>query len=227
MTAPPTLRGDRDDGADATERRGGDKPPARPNEPEQHRYQARSCKPEFWATSTNGSDEPDDVPILLGTTRSDTSPESARARLASTDPGRPCRGGRTVRRPVQERLGGAQDLRVDGLAELNRAFARSRQNAAAEKDEALRRAAEPVRVDAETLAVSQSRGSVPCGHGCGSVSPPTLCMWPKQRSVQGPRSRPKFGARLMEDAMLPALQRNKEQAVDELDKLLAEMDGMG
>src|SRR5574337_885107 len=120
-------------------------------------------------------------------------------------------------------------VHVRGLRELNRAFAHADSKLKREKTDALRRAAEPVRRDAELLArlritnigVEWSRMRV-------GVTQRAVYVAPKQRGVRsraGQRfRRPNLAPLLMDDAMEPALDHNAGDVVRELEGVLADME---
>ena len=127
-------------------------------------------------------------------------------------------------------------IAVRGLRELTRTF----NNAPADvkrayKDE-LRTVAEPVRMDAEQLAVSTIRKVGPDWSKMKTgVTTRLVYVAPKQRGAGGrgpsPRRRPKFGTLLMDRAMQPALDRRRpgiEQDFDQmLDRLVVKWDRDG
>lgn len=114
---------------------------------------------------------------------------------------------------------------MKGLRELNRAFARADRTLKQEKDDTLRAAAEPVRADAERLAVQQiSRIGMEWSRMRVGVTQRAVYVAPATRSTRvRSRKRPKFGTRLMEEAMVPALDRNRGQVVEKIDGLLRDV----
>lgn len=118
----------------------------------------------------------------------------------------------------------ADTIRVQGLRELNRAFARADRTVRNDKNKKLREAAEPVRRGAEVLAEGRitNIGEVWPRMRVG-VTQSSVYVAPRTRNRGGPK-RPRFGTRLVEDAMIPSLNSNREQAVRRLDELLAEME---
>jgi hypothetical protein len=119
----------------------------------------------------------------------------------------------------------AQAVSVKGLRELNRAFARADKKLKTEKNDALKSAAEPVRQEAELLAsVSISRIGIPWSRMRVGVTQRVVYVAPKQRGVTARGNarmrRPKFGTRLMDEAMQPALDNNRQQVVAKLDDML-------
>ncbi len=118
----------------------------------------------------------------------------------------------------------ANTIHVKGLRELNRAFARADRTVKNEKNKKLREAAEPVRRGAEALAEGRitNIGDVWPRTRIG-VTQSSVYVAPRTRN-RGGAKRPRFGTRLVEEAMIPALDANREQAVRRLDELLAEME---
>jgi hypothetical protein len=119
----------------------------------------------------------------------------------------------------------AQAVSVKGLRELNRAFARADKKLKTEKNDALKSAAEPVRQEAELLAsVSISRIGIPWSRMRVGVTQRVVYVAPRERGVTSRGNerlrRRKFGTRLMEEAMQPALDNNRQQGVEKLDDML-------
>ena len=118
-------------------------------------------------------------------------------------------------------------IRVDGLRELNRAFARADRTLRLEKTKALRDSAESVRVDAEGLAHAEIPNMTPTWSRMRvGVTTKVVYVAPRERGQRrgNPRSRPKFGTKLLNEAMVPALHRNREQVVRDLEQALGEME---
>jgi hypothetical protein len=109
---------------------------------------------------------------------------------------------------------------VHGLGELSQAFADAGREATSELRAGLRQAADPVRRDAETLAVAKIR-HMPLSPKWAEMRVGVLTrlvyVAPVKRGVKtrgaDPRRRPKLADLLMERAMEPALQRNEEHSV--------------
>ena len=122
----------------------------------------------------------------------------------------------------------ADTIRVHGLQELNRAFARADRTVRLEKNKRLRRAAEPVRADAESLAVGRiTRIGPQWSRMRVGVTTKVVYVAPKERGTARPAPQEggaEAGDRLMDEAMVPALNQNREGVVDELEDLLAEME---
>jgi hypothetical protein len=117
-------------------------------------------------------------------------------------------------------------IEVHGLRDLNRAFARADKVVRLEKNKHLKRAAEPIRADAEALAVGRITRIGPVWSRMRvGVTTNVVYVAPKARSTRDQRlKRRKLADRLAEDAMVPALNRNRETVVRELDNLLGEME---
>lgn len=116
-------------------------------------------------------------------------------------------------------------VRVRGLRELNRAFARADRKLRLEKNDALRRAAEPVRDEAEQLAATEiSRIGIPWSRMRVGVTTKVVYVAPRERGQKrGSRKRPNLAGLLMGRAMQPALDRNREHVIDRIDDLLADV----
>lgn len=116
-----------------------------------------------------------------------------------------------------------ETLRVDGLANLNRAFALADRTLATELRTGLRQAAEPVRADAERLAVTSIRRiGIPWSRMRVGVTRHTVYVAPRQR---GNRNSPQLKRRnlpglLLDRAMLPALRINDARVVAEMEQVL-------
>lgn len=116
--------------------------------------------------------------------------------------------------------GGA--VRVQGLRELNRAFKVADARLAKELRVALRDAAEPVRAEAEQLALSTiTRMTVPWSQMRIGVTSTRVYVAPRQRGARQPqRKRPNLAALLLRRSMLPALDHNQAEVVHRLDEML-------
>lgn len=116
-----------------------------------------------------------------------------------------------------------ETLRVDGLAELQRAFKVADKSLERELRAGLRRAAEPVRVDAEALAASSIRRiTLPWSRMRVGVTTRSVYVAPRQKGARhGARRRSSFAGLLLDRSMLPALRRNEPRVAAELDNVLA------
>jgi hypothetical protein len=119
-----------------------------------------------------------------------------------------------------------ETIRVHGLRELNRAFARADKTVRLEKNKKLRRAAEPVRADAEALAVDRiSRIGPEWSRMRVGVTTKVVYVAPKPKGTRNQsRRRPKLAGRLMDESMVPALNRNRPAVMEALDEVLDEME---
>lgn len=105
-----------------------------------------------------------------------------------------------------------QGLTVRGLRELQVLFAAAGKEAQGDMRRALSEVAEPIRADAESLAVSSiPRIGVPWSRMRTGVTRKAVYVAPRQRGARGanPRRRPRFADLLDARAMTPALERNK------------------
>ena len=115
-----------------------------------------------------------------------------------------------------------ETLRVEGLAELQRAFAVADKSLSRELRSSLREVAEPVRADAESLAVASiPRIGVPWSRMRVGVTRRTVYVAPKERGTRfAPRKRRNLAGLLMGRSMLPALRRNEPQIERRMEEML-------
>jgi len=112
-------------------------------------------------------------------------------------------------------------VRVRGLRELSRAFALADRTLSRELSSSLREAAEPVRAEAEALAVASiPRIGLPWSRMRVGVTRKSVYVAPKERGGKG-RSRPNLAGLLLGRAMQPALERNIGEVEDAVDDVLA------
>lgn len=119
----------------------------------------------------------------------------------------------------------SETIKVEGLRELNRAFARADKKLKKELTGALRDAAQPVRLAAERLAVTEIRNvneGDPWATMRVGVTPQVVYVAPKHKGARGRggKRRPNLAGLLMERAMAPALAQNREEVVHRVDGLL-------
>lgn len=110
----------------------------------------------------------------------------------------------------------AAEVRIHGLRELQRALAKINREVAGDVREELRKAAEPVRADAEHRAFSTIRniGAI-WGRMRTGITLASVYVAPATRR-RGGSARPNFGTLLMEQAMLPALEDNQESILGDV-----------
>jgi hypothetical protein len=119
----------------------------------------------------------------------------------------------------------ADEVRVKGLRELNRALKRTSKETRLGIRKEIRSVADPVKDDAEDLATAKisNIGDTWAKMRIGQTLD-SIYVAPKQRGVgrRGDRSRkrPNLAARLMDDAMQPALDRHQADAQDRVDDML-------
>lgn len=113
-------------------------------------------------------------------------------------------------------------IRVDGLRDLQRAFKLADATLARELRTTLRKVAEPVRADAEQLAVGGiPRVGIPWSRMRVGVTQAGVYVAPRQRGTRGgPRRRPNFAGLLLGRSLLPALEQNTPQVMSEMEQLL-------
>lgn len=118
-----------------------------------------------------------------------------------------------------------QTIHVKGLRDLQRAFQLADRTLRLELRDGLRDAAEPVRQDAETLAVSSiARVGPDWSRMRTGVTSRLVYVAPRQRGVKG-RGRDRYRRRKFADilagrAMEPALERNVGEVARRLDRVL-------
>lgn len=115
-------------------------------------------------------------------------------------------------------------VKVRGLREMNRAFARANRDLDRELKDTLKDAAEPVREGAERLAFTQIRGMVHSPRWAeqkiGATSR-VVYIAPRQRGTKNPlRRRPNLAGLLLGRAMEPALRQNEHRVVAKLERML-------
>lgn len=122
-----------------------------------------------------------------------------------------------------------QAVRIEGLRELDRAFKLYGRGLEKGVREALETAAEPVRLDAQSLAVSSiSRIGVPWSRMRVGVTRHTAYVAPVERgrSRNTRRFRPNLKSLLLDRAMGPALERNISNVERELGDALDDLGRM-
>lgn len=124
----------------------------------------------------------------------------------------------------------ANAVQVTGLRELERAFRRADRALAGDLKDALQEAAAPVRRDAQALASSEISRVKPGDPWAGmriGIGRSIVYVAPAERGVKSRgderKRRPKFGTKLMDEAMEPALERNRTVVETRLDRMLDEV----
>jgi hypothetical protein len=121
----------------------------------------------------------------------------------------------------------AQPVRIEGLAELQRAFALVDRRLSRDLRSALESSAEPVRSDAQSLALTQIRRmTLPWSRMRTGVTRNSVYVVPVERgdkTRRGSRRRPRFKNLMLERAMEPALERNRDRVVDEIDDTMVDL----
>jgi hypothetical protein len=116
-------------------------------------------------------------------------------------------------------------VRVKGLRELQRAFSVADKKLAKELRSRLRDVAEPVRADAERLAVQEIRNiGIPWSRMRVGITRSLVYVAPVERGVKSKgrasRRRPNLADLLMGRAMSPALEANEGRVLHELEDVL-------
>lgn len=119
----------------------------------------------------------------------------------------------------------SQTVRVEGLADLQRAFKLASREEAKGLRASLRESAEPVRSEAERLATSGiPRIGLPWSRMRVGVTLNYVYVAPKQRGSRfAERKRRNIAGLLADRAMLPALEHHKADVVSNIDQMLAEV----
>jgi hypothetical protein len=116
-------------------------------------------------------------------------------------------------------------VRVEGLRELNRAFKVADKSLAKEYRAALREVGKPVQEGAERLVhATMPRVRPPWSQMRVGITQKVVYVAPKARGTRAERRRrPKFGTKLLEQAMVPALNQNIDKAERRFEQMLAEV----
>jgi hypothetical protein len=117
----------------------------------------------------------------------------------------------------------AEAIRVEGLTRLSRAFNAADKTLTKQLKVELRAAAEPVRADAEGLAVSGIRNiGVPWSRMRVGVTTKMVYVAPRQRGKRTlPQNRrPNLKPLLLRRSMEPALERNKPEVIRSMEHVL-------
>lgn len=118
---------------------------------------------------------------------------------------------------------------MEGLGSLQRAFSVIDRDVASDLRGTLRRAAEPVKVDAEALAASRIRRiGTPWARMRVGVTRTSVYVAPAQRgrrSRGNQRRRPNFAGLLLNRALLPALHQNEAKVAAKVELMLADLAG--
>lgn len=120
-------------------------------------------------------------------------------------------------------VGGTVEVR--GLRELQRAFQVADRDAGLELRKTFRAAAEPVRVDAERLALTGIRHiGMSWSRMRVGITTSTVYVAPRERGLQGRRNprlkRPNLAGLLLDRSMEPALAANREKIIGEVEQAL-------
>jgi hypothetical protein len=113
-------------------------------------------------------------------------------------------------------------VRVDGLRELSRAFAVADKTLSRELRKGLRDAAEPVRSDAQTLALGRIRNMTEGWSRMRvGVTRTTVYVAPRSRGAGGKRSRRNLFDLMTGRSLEPALDANVNEVENRVDDVLA------
>lgn len=115
-----------------------------------------------------------------------------------------------------------ETVQVQGLRELNRAFALASRELVTEMNDTLRKVAEPVRSDAEALSTAAiPRIGMQWSRMRVGVTRTSVYVAPRKRgSRDARRKRPNLAGLLLDRAMLPALNRNEHRVTVGVEQLL-------
>ncbi len=115
-------------------------------------------------------------------------------------------------------------LRVRGLTEMQRAFRLADRDLSRDLRATLKDVAEPVRSDAERLAVSGIRNvGLPWSRMRVGVTSKSVYVAPKERGRRSRRRRPNLAGLLMDRAMSPALELNQGRIAHEVEEMLDDL----
>lgn len=119
-------------------------------------------------------------------------------------------------------------LRVEGLGSLQRAFSVIDRDVATDLRATLRRAAEPVKHDAESLAASRIRRiGTPWAQMRVGVTRTSVYVAPARRGTGSRgnqrRRRPNLANLLLNRSLLPALHQNEAKVAAQVELMLAEL----
>lgn len=119
-------------------------------------------------------------------------------------------------------VGQAGAVRIEGLRELSRAFARADRKMSRELRRELRKAAKPVADEAERLAKSEIRNMTDDWSEMRvGVTRREVYVVPVERGTKARlRKRPNLKDLLLDQAMEPALERKREEVVDGINHVL-------
>ena len=117
---------------------------------------------------------------------------------------------------------------VEGLADLRRACRVAGTAMSRDMNEALRTAGEPVRQDAQTLAVQNiSKVGIPWSRMRLGIARNSVYVAPVERGVKSKtlagRRRPRFKTKLLDEAMAPALVQNSDRVAREFRDAVRDM----
>jgi hypothetical protein len=116
---------------------------------------------------------------------------------------------------------------VRGLRELQTAFAKADRDARLGLRAELRTVARPVQQEAQALALGTIRGMPQSPRWAGmriGVTRTAVYVAPRQKGVRGgPKSRPNLAPLMMDRAMEPALDRNRDRIVHDFEHVLDTM----
>lgn len=114
-------------------------------------------------------------------------------------------------------------VRVEGLRELSRAFALADKAERKMFRDTLKEVAEPVRSDAEALArIAIKPGAISWSSMRVGVTRTSVYVAPRRRRTVGTRRR-NLAAILMDSAMSPALERNRDDVERATDDMLGDV----
>jgi hypothetical protein len=120
-------------------------------------------------------------------------------------------------------LGATGAVHVEGLKEVNRAFGKIDKSLAKEVRDALKKAGEPVRAHAETLAVGNISNIGPTWSRMRLGSTSTgVYLAPKARR-RGGSGRPNLGRLLLGASMFPAIEEKADEIEREVEKALDDL----
>jgi hypothetical protein len=119
-------------------------------------------------------------------------------------------------------------VEVIGLAELRRACQVAGNQMGRDMNDALKSAGEPVRTDAQSLAVANiAKVGIPWSRMRLGIQRHSVYVAPVERGVKSRtrpgKRRPRFKTKLLDEAMAPALERNSDRVAQEFRDAVRDM----
>lgn len=119
-------------------------------------------------------------------------------------------------------------VKVEGLAGLRRACRLAGNGLSRDLNDAMKAAAEPVRQDAQALALANiSKVGIPWSRMRVGIARHSVYVAPVERGIKSKtlagRRRPRFKTKLLDEAMAPALVQNSDKVAAEFNDAVKDM----